>query len=385
MTIAYLTPEYPHPRIGNSGGLGTSIKNLAEALAGQGHIIHVLVAGTQKDFFFEDNGIKFYGFAQRRTFLFTWFTYRKFLNRQINFLVAKENIQVIEAPDWTGLTAFMRFKVPLVIRFHGSDTYFCHLEKRPQKWKNRWFETLAVQKAAACIAPTRFAGDLSAKLLKVNEKKVTTLHYGLRLEDFINPFPLQYDQAKILYIGTLIRKKGVFELPKIFETVLQSIPDARLTLIGADSTDALSGSLSTWKMLQQQFSEKALQRVEYLGKIPYGEVKKHLCAAHVCVFPTFAETLGMVTIEAMALQKAVVNSNIGWANELIDDGENGFLVHPTDTHTFAEKIVEIISQPALTEKLGKAARQKVEKDFDMQKIAKQNLKLYAAMIENLQK
>lgn len=51
MTIAYLTPEYPHPRIGNSGGLGTSIKNLAEALAGQGHIIHVLVAGTQKDFF----------------------------------------------------------------------------------------------------------------------------------------------------------------------------------------------------------------------------------------------------------------------------------------------------------------------------------------------
>ena len=41
----------------------------------------------------------------------------------------------IEAPDWTGITAFMRLKAPLVIRFHGSDTYFCHLEKTASKNK----------------------------------------------------------------------------------------------------------------------------------------------------------------------------------------------------------------------------------------------------------
>jgi glycosyltransferase involved in cell wall biosynthesis len=48
--------------------------------------------------------------------------------------------------------------------------------------------------------------------------------------------------------------------------------------------------------------------------------------AQVCIFPSFAETLGMVTIESMALQKPVVNTSIGWAPELIIDG-SGFL-HP---------------------------------------------------------
>ena len=80
--------------------------------------------------------------------------------------------------------------------------------------------------------------------------------------------------------------------------------------------------------MQNKFQDNDLRSVTYLGKIPYHEVQQYIKKAHVCVFPSFAETLGMVTIEAMAMQKPVVNTKIGWAKELIVDGESGFLVYP---------------------------------------------------------
>ena len=84
---------------------------------------------------FEENGIVFHFISDKKYRLGKWFFYRKHLQNYINSVVKKEKIDVIEAPDWTGVTAFMNFTVPLVIRFHGSDTYFCHIKKR--KYENR--------------------------------------------------------------------------------------------------------------------------------------------------------------------------------------------------------------------------------------------------------
>lgn len=104
----------------------------------------------------------------------------------------------------------------------------------------------------------------------------------------------------------------------------KSIPNAKLILIGGDSFDIQTGSDSTWKIMQNSFEPEDLENVSYLGQIAYKEVQQHIKEANVCVFPSFAETLGMVTIEAMAMQKAIVNTNIGWAQELINDQESGF-------------------------------------------------------------
>jgi hypothetical protein len=68
--------------------------------------------------------------------LATWYQYRKFLQQYLNRVIAADKIDLIEAPDWTGITAFMKINAPLVVRFHGSDAYFCHLEHRKQKMKN---------------------------------------------------------------------------------------------------------------------------------------------------------------------------------------------------------------------------------------------------------
>ena len=380
MKIAFLTPEYPHKKTTHSAGIGTSIKNLAVALGNNGCGITVMVYGQKETTVFEDEGVTIHLIEDKKYHFAKWYRYRKYIQEYCNTIIKEHKIDIIEAPDWTGITAFMNFKIPLVIRFHGSDTYFCHLENRHQKAKNFWFEKLAVQKAKAFIAPTNFAAELSRKLFGIENKKIQTIHYGLELDKFENSNPEKYEKGLLLYIGTIIRKKGVFELPEIFNLVRQQHPEARLVLIGGDSSDIVTQSQSTWQLLQQQFNKEDLNRVSYLGKIPYQEVHEYIKKAHVGVFPTFAETLGMVTIESMAMQKPVVNSNIGWSKELIIDGESGFLVYPKNHQEYATKINLILGDQNLTNQLGKNARQRVESVFDIKKNIVENIVFYKTLI-----
>ena len=381
MHIAFLTPEYPHPKIINSGGLGTSIKNLVVALVHQNVKVTVFIYGQQKQEVFEENGITFHFITNQKYRFAKWFFYRKFIQNYINKVIVAEKIDLLEAPDWTGITAFMKFKIPLIIRFHGSDTYFCHLENRQQKLKNYWFEKLALVNAKGFIAPTKFAGELSAKLFKINPEKVQTIHYGLELNQFKNPSSEKFENGLLLYIGTIIRKKGVLELPDIFHKVKTQYPKAQLILIGTDSYDIQTKSTSTWSLVENLIHKEDKPYIKFLGKIPYSEVQEYMKKAHVCLFPTFAETLGMVTIESMALQKPVVNSNIGWANELLIDGESGFLVHPTDHKLYAERVLQLLENSNLAIKIGQKANERVMATFDIDEKVLENISFYKKTID----
>ncbi|WP_308992642.1 glycosyltransferase family 4 protein [Mariniflexile litorale] len=381
MKIGFITSEYPHPKVSHAAGIGTSIKNLAIALVEKGIKVIVFVYHQEEDTVVFDEGVTIHLIAKKRYKLLTWYHYRKQLNWYISNVVKEEGIDLLEAPDWTGITAFMHFKVPIVIRFHGSDAYFCKLDKRKQKFKNFLFEKLALKNASAYIAPTTFAGIETQKIFSLNKKKIKTIHYGLELKKFENETPAIYNRNTILYIGTIIRKKGVLELAKIFNKVVEQNIDAQLILIGNDAPDLKTGTLSTYALVESLFSNKAKKNVSYLGKVPYSEVKNHIKNAHVCVFPSFAETLGMVTIESMALQKPVVNTSIGWAQELIDDGENGYLVLPSDIDLYAQRILTLLNDEALCISIGKAARRKVETTFDIEVLADKNLDYYRSLLK----
>lgn len=380
MNIAFLTPEYPHEKTGHSAGIGSSIKNLVQALVKNGHDITVFVYAQKYNEVFIDSGASIHLIGNKKYRFGKWFFYRKHIQNYCNKIIKEQHIDLIEAPDWTGITAFMKFKIPLVIRFHGSDTYFCHLEKRKQKLKNFWFEKLAVKKAKSFIAPTAFAGEVSKRLFNIKNKTIKTIHYGLELDKFEKLPTNQFEDGLILYLGTIIRKKGVLELPEIMKQVVENYPKARLVLIGGDANDIATNSTSTWSLIENQLSMELKQRVTYVGKVPYEEVQSYIKKAHVCVFPTFAETLGMVTIESMAMQKAVVNSNIGWAQELIVDGESGFLVQPTNHKVYASKIVEFLKNDELRKSIGIKARERVEEVFDIDKKVIENIQFYKSLI-----
>ena len=303
----------------------------------------------------------------------------------------EQEIDLVEAPDWTGITSFISpKKCPVVIRLNGSDTYFCNLDQRPVKWINQFHEKRALQKADALLSVSQFTADQTNAIFGLEKKFTiipncidTNLFNGTIYSDdssFSNSLSLGEDT--ILYFGSLIRKKGLLELPLIFNEVIKIKSNAKLVLVGRDVSDILSGTVSTWGMMQKLFTEQAKANVIYLGSVPYEAIKKQINAATVCVFPTFAEALPVSWIEAMAMEKAIVASNIGWAKEVIDDGINGFLVHPTDHMIYANKIINLLENKELQKELGVKAREKVVEKFSMEVVAQQSLSFYTSLIES---
>ena len=382
MKIAFLTPEYPHVKTGSSGGIGTSIKNLAIGLLAKGVTVCVLVYGQKEEGVFDDNGITIQQIQNVKFKGLSWWLTRKKLERLINTLYDRKEIDLVEAPDWTGITSFIKpKKCPVVIRLNGSDTYFCHLDQRPVKWINKFHEKKALENADALLSVSQFTANVTNEVFELH-KKFTIIANSIDVDFFDgNENPNVNDNRTILYFGSLIRKKGLLELPFIFNEVIQKNPDAQLILVGKDVPDIFSGNSSTWQMMQPLFTVEALKNVTYLRSVPYAEIKKQIALATVCVFPSFAEALPVSWIEAMAMQKAVVASNIGWAMDIIDDGVNGFLVNPKEHQQYAKRILEILLNPKKQKEFGIKARKKIVDTFSIEIVAKQSVLFYEDIIK----
>ena len=355
--IAFLTPEYPHPKTGSSGGIGTSIKNLAIGMLAQGCSVRVLIYGQEEEGILDDNGIIIQQIRNVKVKGLSWWLTRKKLERIINQLYAEEEIDLVEAPDWTGITSFIQpRKCPIVIRLNGSDTYFCHLDHRPVKWVNKFHERRALQKADGLISVSQFTADLTKEVFGL-QKEFTIIPNSIDV-DLFNDNSNDNEKNVILYFGSLIRKKGLLELPFIFNEVVRKNPEVQLLLIGKDVSDVITGNPSTWAMMQSQFTAEAMRNTSYLGSVSHQEIKDYIKASTLCIFPTFAEALPVSWIEAMAMQKPIVASNIGWANEIIEDGLEGFLVHPEDHIQYAKRILELLENSKLQIQFGINAKKK---------------------------
>lgn len=384
MKIAFLTPEYPHFKTGSSGGIGTSIRNLAIGLLAVGCSVRVLVYGQKEERIFEDHGILVQQIRNVKLKGLSWYLTRKKLQKIIDGLYESKKIDLVEAPDWTGITSFISpKKCPIVIRLNGSDTYFCHLDGRPVKWKNKFHERRALQQADGLLSVSQFTADTTNTVFGL-DKRFTIIPNGIDMELFIPEKVIDQKSPvasnSLLYFGSLIRKKGLLELPFIFNAIVAIRPEVTLLLIGKDVPDIISGNPSTWQMMQDLFTTEAKSRVRYLGSVPYVDIKRHINEATVCLFPTFAEALPVSWIEAMAMQKPIVASTIGWAKEIISDGVNGFLVHPTDHDTYADKIIMLLDQEDLRTKFGLAARERVAAKFSVEVVAQHSLLFYESLM-----
>ena len=379
MKIAFLTPEYPHHKTGSSGGIGTSIKNLSQGLVALGCKVSVLVYEQKNDGFFYDVGISVYQIKNIKVKGLSWFLTRKKIQKKIDHLYNNQEIELIEIADWTGISSFISpKKCPIVIKLHGSDTYFCDLEKRRVKKWNRFHEKRALQKANFHVSVSQFTADRTNEIFGTNfDFKI--IHNGINGKDFKSNGKSKPNQ--ILYFGSLIRKKGMLELPRIFNELYDKNPKATLFLVGKDVPDIATKSASTWALMQKLFSEKAAKNVSYLDEIPYQDIQKMIQESTVCIFPSFAEAFPVSWLEAMAMQKPIVASNIGWAVEVISDGIDGLLENPKNHDKFAEKINILLINQELNIALGRNANQKIGNYFDSHIIAKINLDFYKNCID----
>jgi glycosyltransferase involved in cell wall biosynthesis len=378
MHLSFLTPEYPHVKTTSSGGLGTSIFTSARYLMGEGVKVTILVYGQECDEFFEDEGIHIYKIKNIKVQGISWLLTRIKIQILLRRISAKNRISLLEVADWTGISAWIRTEFPIVMRLHGSDTFFCHLDQRKVSFWNRLQEKAAFKKANAIVAVSDFVGHISNDLFQL-KRTYSVIHNGINTDVFTASNSFTPDRV-ILYFGTLIRKKGVLEIPGIFNEIVKINPNVQLLLIGSDSFDVHTGSISTWKLMQDKFSDEALEKVQYIGKVPYVQIQQYISKVSVCIFPSFAEAFPISWLEAMAMGKAIVASNVGWANEMIKDGKEGYLVCPRDHIDFANKISKILDNPSLRLSLGNSARQKVIENFSSNKIGEKNVEFYHKII-----
>ena len=375
MKIAFLTPEFPHPKMVSAGGIGTSILNLSKGLIGLGHEVSILVYGQKDDAFFVENGISFYIIKNIKLKGFSRVLTQRKIEKLINSLVKQSKIDIVEAPDWTGITSNINPTCPMIVKLHGSDTYFCHLDSRPVKFWNKFREKRALQNATALLSVSQYTADLTKELFSL-ERDFTIIPNCIDINKFSTESATKVEENIILYFGTLIRKKGLLELPLIFNEVYKKNKKAKLIIIGRDASDIISGNHSTWAMMQSLFDATALKNVNYIGSVAYDEIKAHVLSASICVFPTFAEALPVSWIEAMALKKAIVASDVGWAAEIIEDSVEGFLVHPKNHNLFANRILELLDNQILRNQFGIEARKKVVQKFSIEVVAKQSADFY---------
>ena len=383
MKIGYILPEFSHPSLEGIryGGIGTFYKNLTDLLIKEGHEVFIFVKTNKILPVVREEKLKIYPFYFKKIPAIGWWLNNKSWEKEINKKIIQNGIDIIEAPEWGGITAFIDVNVPLVLRLHGSDTFFCHLEGRKQKMKNRFMEHKALKSADAIVGVSRFVADKTKELFNL-EKEIRIIYNGIDTEKFKPLKDVTEDKNEILYFGTLIRKKGVLELAGIFNEVVKQNPNVFLKLIGSDSVDYKTGK-STWFLFNNLLTDDAKKRVEYLGVKPYEELREHIARATVVVLPSFAEAFPMTWLESMAMEKAMVTSDIGWAKEAMIDGITGYTVNPKNHLEYAERVLELIEDEKKRKKMGYEARKRVVKNFDIRKIVADSLKLYNSILNSL--
>tara|TARA_R110002072_G_scaffold220139_6_gene377664 strand:+ start:3409 stop:4554 length:1146 start_codon:yes stop_codon:yes gene_type:complete len=377
LNIAFITPEYPHKNLKPSAGLGSSIKNSASVLAREGHSITVFVVFQNDEKIFFDGGIKVISISRKGYRFFGWYLERKHIQKKIQQEIQAFKIDIIEAPDWTGITAFMTFSIPLIIRLHGSDTYFCNLEGRKQKRKNHFFEKIALKQADRIVSVSTFTGNLTKQLFHL-KCDIETIYNGINTELF-KPIEVKINTGQVLYFGTIIRKKGVLELAIIFNEIMEVYENASLLLLGKDVIDAFENK-STLDLFFERLTEKAKSKVTHLEEVPYKDIKNYIAKAQVVVLPSFAEAFPMTWLETLAMKKALVASNIGWATELMEDGKTGYLVNPLNHEEFSNKIVTLLKDEEKNKRFGNNGRVHVISNFSTSVVIEKNINLYKSLL-----
>ena len=171
----------------------------------------------------------------------------------------------------------------------------------------------------------------------------------------------------ILFVGRLVEHKNLPRLLQAFAQVVKQRPRTRLLLAGSGSLhDALAAQIG-----QLGLQDHAL----LLGE--QSEVPALMEAADLVVLPSLREGLSNVVLEAMALGRAVLSTPVGGIPQAIDNGRHGVLVEPTDTDALARALLTLIDDPALRERLGRAAQHKVLEQYSPPAMVSAMLKEYS--------
>jgi glycosyltransferase involved in cell wall biosynthesis len=171
-------------------------------------------------------------------------------------------------------------------------------------------------------------------------------------------------------VSALVPRKCHSVLLDAWPAVRARVPWARLLVAG-------DGPLRA--RLEQQAAEMGLtESVTFLGQVT--DVRDVLAAVDVLVLPSRKEGLGVSILEGMAMGVPVVASAVGGIPDAVRDGVNGFLVPPEDPAAIAVRIADVLGDPALAERLGRAGREIAGAEFTVEQMGRRYENLYRRLL-----
>lgn len=233
---------------------------------------------------------------------------------------------------------------------------------------------LRLREAKAVVTVSEFNREHLCSTYALPEKQVTRIYNGLDLERF--PYVTAARNERLIFaVGRLIEKKG-------FAHLLQAC--AHLRESGVEFRCAIAGSGPLVGDLAGQIEILGLQdRVQLLGAIASGEVTRWMQRASVLAAPCVVgadgdrDGLPTVLLEAMATGCPCVSTDVTGIPEVLRDGDTGLLVPQHDALALALALGRLLGDPGLGQTLAHAARQQIERSFDIHRNAAQQRMLFA--------
>ncbi|MFN9519576.1 MAG: glycosyltransferase [Bacteroidota bacterium] len=185
---------------------------------------------------------------------------------------------------------------------------------------------------------------------------------GVNLREFKKVvLPSTYGFTFIL-IARMLTDKGVYEFVEAARMLKRKYPNLRFRLLGpAESDNPTAISMKQMNEWQQSGF------VEYLGSA--NDIRPHVANAHVVVLPSYREGVSKVLMEAAAMGRPLIASNVPGCIELIDEDVNGYLCEVRNAEDLADKMELILAKtPQELQQMGDASRQKMYEEFDEHKI-----------------
>ncbi|MDT0530880.1 glycogen synthase [Micromonospora sp. DSM 115977] len=313
--------------------------------------------------------------------------------------------EVVHSHTWyanfAGHTAKLLHGVPHVVTAHSLEPL------RPWKAEqlgggyalSSWCERTAFEAADAIVAVSEgMRRDVLTAYPAVNPDRVRVVHNGIDTAqyapdhgtDVVDRLGIDPALPSVVYVGRITRQKG---LPYLLRAARDLPADTQLVLLaGAPDTPDIAAEVEG---LVAELRATRSGVVWVAEMLPKHEVIQVLTHATVFVCPSVYEPMGIVNLEAMACETAVVATATGGIPEVVTDGETGLLVpieqatdgsgRPLDPDRFVADLAaamnELLADPARTADFGRAGRQRAVDHFSWDTIAARTLDLYRSLLK----
>ena len=260
----------------------------------------------------------------------------------------------------------LAFRVPYVIHLHDGrlpDFYQRGCNALAKSWLR-----IVLRKAARVVVLSRHWRD---EVLKIEPASRITV-IGNPVPVPISIVPLRRPARTVLYLGWLLKEKGVLDLVKAIPIVLRAVPEATFVLAGR----GVPGNGDVASIMDLARSLHVAHALRFPGWVDGSKKDDLLRESDVFVLPSYYEALPVGVLEAMACGVPVVATYVGGIPDLIEDRVNGLLAAAGQPQALSRAIVAMLTDDALRNRLREAAHRDVRKRYSTEIVVKQLETLY---------